>query len=178
MWNAEQRAVVENRFRQGWGGYEPADAERIRLRVQAAMTAGKDIPYIERTPLRRRLRGASVYEVDGFVILMGVWRETRARVERDEETARRMKIARGIVWSDEQIALVRGKTFALVRGGAYAPFDVNAYLDSLLVRMHAGELLPDINNVLLGRARRGRKGYDAQEVDDFLETVHAMMPEG
>lgn len=191
-WSPEQIAVVERAvFAPAVvGGYHPEDAERLRVRALTAMRAGKPLPNLDAMALRRTPRqGVSAAQVDGLLTTLSVWAATtpvenpadaerRARDEEREAVARPQDEA-GFRWSHEQMDHVREKKFTLVgrASTSYSEHDVDDYLDSVVIAMRRGLELPDPRYARFDSAGL-RRGYDPKEVDDFLDEIAGMRPEG
>lgn len=76
-------------------------------------------------------------------------------------------------------AEVRSTTFpatSLLRRG-YDAGEVDTLLERIAVRLETGDGLNsnDVYHAVLGRSRRGGRGYPEVEVDAFLDRVHAQL---
>lgn len=190
-WSPEQIAVVERAVfaPAAVGGYHPEDAERLRVRVLTAMRAGKPLPDLDAMALRRApRRGVSAAQVDGLLTTLSVWATTTPvedpadaeRRARDEERAALAEADETMFrWSHEQMDHVREKRFRLVgrASTSYSEHDVDDYLDAVVIAMRRGLELPDPQYARFDSAGL-RRGYDPKEVDDFLDEIARMRPEG
>ncbi len=198
-WTDEQVQYVERiRFPMQRGGFVPEDVDRQLHRIVTLMRAEQAVPQVAPTAMRRtRLRQAyAPAPVEKLFDQIMIWQRevqaagpaqdpapepapaapqagTAAAPRHTEETLR---------WTRQQQDWVRESTFGK-RGGsnAYVMDEVDDFLDRVLVAMAKGEPLPPIESVKFYPPRFAQSGYDAIEVDEFLDqlmTLRPALPEG
>lgn len=189
-WSPQQIACVDAvRFEPCAVGYVREDVERMRRRAALAMRAGRSLPDVDAMVLRRTVRGGvSVEQVDGLRTVLAVWRRTTP-VDDPQQVAHRMKEAelatlaggRGTSrpWSSRQMDVIRDVRFGVLGRTvtSYDEGDVDDYLDAVIAALRDGTELPDPAQARF-RSSGLRRGYDPREVDDFLDEIARMRPEG
>ena len=191
-WSDQQISTVrEATFARAWRGYEPQDVERLRERVLVAMENGRPLEDLDVMALRRSSgMGYRVAQVDGLRTVLAVWRATTP-IEDPRDVARRERqaaaaafaepdAASGVMrWSSEQIDQVRDTKFPRVgvASTAYSVGDVDAYVHQVIAAMRQGLPIPDPTYARFDSAGL-RRGYDPRHVDEFLDALAAMQPEG
>lgn len=173
------------------GGYALEDVERQLDRIALSMQRGAPIPDIAGTALRRVpfFPGAAVDSVDGLLRQVQVWQEELIARQPPEATpapetagdaapsSRESGRDTRLRWTPQQLDWVRDSRFATRSGRrAYVEHEVDDFLDKVLVAMGHGEPLPDIESVLFYPPRRGSRGYDALQVDEFLDQLGRLRP--
>ncbi len=160
-----------------------ADVDRQLQRVIALMRAGQPVPPVAPTALRRtRVReGYAPEQVEELLDRVASWQRELDRETRPAEPAREPQRAgaapQRLLWTRQQQDWVRETLFAGRTGSrSYAVDDVDDFLDQVLVAMAKGEPLPDIVSVKFYPPRFGKSGYDALQVDEFLDQLGTLRP--
>lgn len=187
-WPADQIAAVRSAaFPPERGGYVREDVERQLDRLALRMERGEQLPDIAGTAIRRvpLVTGLAVDSVDGFLHQVSIWQQelldgqlgssghqTLAAVPGDDS----LRVSRSR-WTPAQQDWVRDSRFATRTGKrAYVEHEVDDFLDKVLVAMARGDDLPDIETVLFYPPRRAGRGYDALQVDAFLDQLARLRP--
>ncbi|PWJ27292.1 DivIVA domain-containing protein [Branchiibius hedensis] len=183
LWPPDQIAAVRSAvFPPERGGYVRDDVERQLDRIALTMERGGPLPDLAGTAIRRvpLASGLAVDSVDGFLRQVYLWqqdllhREPEASVRTPEGGAGRSARVR---WTPAQQDWVRDSRFAIRTGKrAYVEHEVDDFLDKVLVAMARGDDLPDIDTVLFYPPRRTGRGYDALQVDAFLDQLARLRP--
>ncbi|KYH45044.1 DivIVA domain-containing protein [Branchiibius sp. NY16-3462-2] len=183
-WSADQIAVVRSAvFPPERGGYVRDDVERQLDRIALTMERGGQLPDIAGTAIRRvpLVGGLAVDSVDGFLRQVYLWQQDLVdRLQPEAPTAApsdgSTRVTR-LRWTPAQQDWVRDSRFATRTGKrAYEEHEVDDFLDKVLVAMARGEQLPDIETVLFYPPRRTARGYDALQVDAFLDQLARLRP--
>ena len=183
-WSADQIATVRSVvFPTERGGYVRDDVERQLDRIALSMERGAQLPDVVGTAIRRvpLASGLAVETVDGFLRQVYLWQsDLLDRVEpepvaavSDDGSVRATRLR----WTPAQQDWVRDSRFATRTGKrAYVEHEVDDFLDKVLVAMARGDDLPDIETVLFYPPRRTGRGYDALQVDAFLDQLARLRP--
>lgn len=183
-WPAAQIAAVRSAvFPPERGGYVRDDVERQLDRIALTMERGGQLPDIAGTAIRRvpLASGLAVDSVDGFLRQIYLWQQdlldgVQAQAPTAPPEEGRARVAR-LRWTAAQQDWVRDSRFATRTGKrAYVEHEVDDFLDKVLVAMARGEDLPDIETVLFYPPRRTGRGYDALQVDAFLDQLARLRP--
>lgn len=171
------------------GGYVTGDVDRQLQRILALMKAGRQVPQIAPTALRRtRIReGYTPEKVEALMDQLMAWQRELDQVRRAEEPAAAPTPSRPsapvprpterLRWTRQQQEWVRESTFTLKGGSrSYEADEVDDFLDRVLVAMAKGEPLPDIESVKFYPPRFAKSGYDAIMVDEFLDQLASLRP--
>lgn len=182
-WPTDQIATVRSAvFPTERGGYVRDDVERQLDRIALTMERGARLPDIAGTAIRRvpLASGLAVDSVDGFLHQVYLWqqdllaREPGSSVVAPDDGSARVA---GMRWTPAQQDWVRDSRFATRSGKrAYVEHEVDDFLDKVLVAMARGDDLPDIETVLFYPPRRAGRGYDALQVDAFLDQLARLRP--
>ena len=151
-WSREQLAVVESAtFAPTWRGYHPDDVERLRQRTVNAMRQGKPLPDLDAMALRRTTgHGARASQVDGLLTTLAAWAEVTP-VEDPADAQRRER--------EEELAALAARHAQ----------DEPRWSDEQMDR---------IREKRFALAGRLSKGYDENDVDDYLDAVVLAMRRG
>ncbi|TWP37925.1 DivIVA domain-containing protein [Leekyejoonella antrihumi] len=173
------------------GGYLADDVDRQLRRVVTLMRAGKPVPQVAATALRRtRLREGYVpARVEAVFDQVVSWQHKFDAIQLPEPSAPGVRPAAGtqsaapvaqgggLKWTRQQQEWVRESTFTKRSGSrAYVTAEVDDFLDKVLVAMAKGEPLPEIASVQFYPPRFGTSGYDAVVVDEFLDQLGSLRP--
>ncbi len=183
-WTRQHVEYVEKaRLTRKRGGFVVADVDRQLQRVIALMRAGQPVPQVAPTALRRtHLReGYAPDQVQALLDRIGSWQRELDRETQESEAVRVQQSGgqapRRLLWTRQQQDWVRETLFAGRTGSrSYAVDDVDDFLDQVLVAMAKGDPLPDIVSVKFYPPRFGKSGYDAIQVDEFLDQLGTLRP--
>lgn len=182
-WPPDQIAAVRSAvFPPERGGYVRDDVERQLDRIAITMERGGQLPDIAGTAIRRvpLASGLAVDSVDGFLRQVYLWQQDLLdRVPEAPLIAPEGRSSREtrMRWTSAQQDWVRDSRFATRTGKrAYVEHEVDDFLDKVLVAMARGDDLPDIETVLFYPPRRAGRGYDALQVDAFLDQLARLRP--
>ncbi|NNG38595.1 hypothetical protein HJ588_04795 [Flexivirga sp. ID2601S] len=172
---------------QSRGGYVVADVQLQLDRIAGLMRAGRPVPPIATSALRRSyLRpGYAPEPVEALFSHVGEWQRqfdeaahsaaTAALADRSS-SAESASDERRLNWTRQQQVWVREMQFPSARRSAYEVGEVDDFLDRVLVAMAKGEELPDVQSAKFYMARLGRSGYDSVAVDHFLDQLTRLRP--
>lgn len=186
-WSVDQIAAVRTAtFPMQRGGYAVEDVERQLDRIALNMERGGLVPEVAGTALRRVpfFPGAAVDSVDGLLRQVRIWQEELvAELPQEQPSPTPQEPSRApqgpprLRWTAQQVDWVRDSRFSTKSGRrAYVEHEVDDFLDKVLVAMGHGDPLPDIESVLFYPPRRGSRGYDALQVDEFLDQLARLRP--